>query len=840
MIATAKRIDAAAPYTRLTDAGGRLPTYTLPDTQLGMGASFGNSDVWINTKNTGAIERVFSVALGHSAIGSIVMRYAITGKSLGASWDAREHEPAGSSYIALRPDGPLRTFELHPAYQRCTFTLAESIQVSETTFVPFHADDAGNDPAAAYQIIELHNASLVDRRLRITGFAQLRGTLSEDVAAEYLPELRAFGAYNKENPATARFFGIDVAPTSYETTFDVGSVYDPAHSHSLGNTTSAQGDVLGALQLDIELKPGETRRCSFIAAAFANELPAATERYSQLPQSEPALKRTISHLEEVLARGRVLTPDPVINDAALWSKVNMRRVMARYPEGPAFTNEPGVSSNIVIRDAAWFVYGNDHFMPEFSRELLDKLVTVQYPSGKMPEYFNAITGHIEDDGLNINDDTPLFILAVNHHFRSTGDFEWLKRTYGVVNRAALYIISQIDKRGLVFCDARDPRGDVWAIASWRNIISGYSINGAVTEINAECVAALRAAGHLAEESGHSADAQPFFDAATRVREAMDRHLVNPENGLYYLNIDVDGNVHTDVTGDLVFPVMFRACDEETGFRIISRLNSPDFYTPAGLRTVSRNDPRYDPAAYAGLLGGVWPGLTWWYAFAAARYHPDFMVKALRSSFEHYASNPRKNNTVPGQFSEWFDGEALTNKGMRLSPWEPPRFLWAAVEGVCGLTATPTVPRVKPLIPPNWKWLALCNLPYHGDSLSYFVARQEDRLHLYSTGDVETDCTKELYDQEVSDRVAAFSQTAPVVAFQRSNEIIVFVGNIGSQTASIPLQLEDLLEADAQYSIRVYNSEQEAWEPEGHHAGSDLTSLVISIESQGYRLIRLQT
>jgi PAS domain S-box-containing protein len=31
---------------------------------------------------------------------------------------------------------------------------------------------------------------------------------------------------------------------------------------------------------------------------------------------------------------------------------------------------------------------------------------------------------------------------------------------------------------------RDPRGNVWASASWRNIIEGYSINGAVTEINA--------------------------------------------------------------------------------------------------------------------------------------------------------------------------------------------------------------------------------------------------------------------------------------------------------------------------------------------------------------------
>ena len=436
--------------------------------------------------------------------------------------------------------------------------------------------------------------------------------------------------------------------------------------------------------------------------------------YRGVARSEDALDATLAYLADTLQRARVLTPDPLINDGALWSKVNMRRVMARYPQGPSFTNEPGVSSNVVGRDVAWFVYGNDHFMPDFSREILDAFARLQYPDGKIAEYYNALDGRVDDYGLNINDDTPLFVLAVNHHFRATGNVEWLRRIYPAVARAARYIVSQLDGRGLVSCSARDPRGNVWAIAGWRNVIPNYTLNGAVTEINAECVAALRAAGHLAADAGRDeAEAAGFRDAAARLREAMDAHLRNPENGLYYLNIDADGHAHTDVTGDQIFPVMFRACDEETGFAIISRLNSPDFWTAAGLRTASRHDPLYDPSANVGLIGGVWPGLTWWYAFAAARYHPEFMVEALSSSFAHYAADPRTNNTVPGQFGEWFDGESLINRGMRLSPWEPPRFLWAAVEGVCGLMLTTGRPSVNPLVPAAWKWVALRRLPYHG-------------------------------------------------------------------------------------------------------------------------------
>jgi hypothetical protein len=35
--------------------------------------------------------------------------------------------------------------------------------------------------------------------------------------------------------------------------------------------------------------------------------------------------------------------------------------------------------------------------------------------GMIVEYWNAVSGAVDDYGLNINDNTPLFILALNHH-----------------------------------------------------------------------------------------------------------------------------------------------------------------------------------------------------------------------------------------------------------------------------------------------------------------------------------------------------------------------------------------------------------------------------------------
>jgi hypothetical protein len=812
----------------------------VTDDALEVGASLGNSALWVNTKSTGAVERLFHVAIGQSLIGAITIRYATEGIHTGGPVQGNDREPTGRAYTSLGPAVP-GSFEIHPAFQRHRFSLAGSIEVSETLFVPLTADPARLDsPSVLYQIVELHNGGPSPLTIRVLAFARLRGTLAGDVSARYASDLRALVAHNASAPHAVRVFGTTEALSGYATSFDFARAYEQQRMRPLEGSTEAMGDVLGCLQVDVPLDAGETRRFAVITAVSAEGEEDAIQSFRAAQDFDAALDATIDHLSEALARADVLTPDPLINQGAMWSKINMLRVMARYPQGPAFTNEPGVSSNVVGRDAAWFVYGNDHFQPGFSRALLESFARLQYPGGKIPEYYNALSGQVDDYQLNINDDTPLFILAVNHHFRASGDLPWLRGIYPAVATAARYIISQEDERGLVFCTAKDPRGNVWGIASWRNVIPDYCLNGAVTEINAECAAALRAAGHLAQNLEQpDEEAQTFFAAAAALRAAMDRHLLNPQNGLYYLNIDADGNSHTDVTGDQVFPVMFRVCDEDVGFRIISRLNSPDFWTAAGLRTASRDDPLYDPSRFVGLIGGVWPGLTWWYAFAAARYHPEFMVKALRASFEHYSANPKVNNTVPGQFSEWFDGESLVNRGMRLSPWEPPRFLWAAVEGVCGLMLTPDVPQINPLIPPAWKWVALRRVPYHYGELSYFAARHAGGLLIYTDGEIRAPHATERYEEDVSTGVHAFSASAEVVALRRAGELMILVGNVGTETVVVPLDVHELLDPAATFAIRIYNSERGAWESESGASGGSLGSLAVSIEEGGFRAIELR-
>lgn len=343
---------------------------------------------------------------------------------------------------------------------------------------------------------------------------------------------------------------------------------------------------------------------------------------------------------------------------------------------------------------------------------------------------------------------------------------------------------------------------------------------------------------MSQAVGDDNGAQEFFQAAEDLRTAINKHLINPKTGLYCLNIDSSGAVHTDVTADEVFPVLFDVAPPDTATRIIGRLRANDFMTSAGLRTVSRNSPEYEPTKLVGLKGGVWPGVTFWYAFAAARVNPEFMVEALHASYLQYLLDPLKNNTVPGQFSEWFDGESLVNRGMRLSPWEPPRLLWAAIEGLCGTKAKPgggyTVAPTRPL---NWKWTALRRLPCADGFLTFFATFEDQDVHIYANMPVDTPHTLVVAGQDVTNRVRLADYRVRRAAFATEKELMICLGTEAGAYVTAAVILSGLLEPKEQYTLRIYSSAS-GWVEAGTASGADLSDLAITIEDGEFRVLKM--
>ncbi|MGH7748596.1 MAG: hypothetical protein ACREQ5_28130, partial [Candidatus Dormibacteria bacterium] len=243
------------------------------------------------------------------------------------------------------------------------------------------------------------------------------------------------------------------------------------------------------------LRPGEIASFYFMLSVGLAGRVAAERVFRSCPTADEALVRTHAHYDEVLNRAVVLTPDFDVNRGVLWAKANMLRTEVLSPTGWSFVNDPTRSNNSVGRDTAWFAFGADYITPEFARESLLWYATHLEKTGMVVEYYDIRNGKSADYDLNINDNTPLLILGLWHHFNTTGDLGFLKKVYPFALKAARYILTQRNKQGLVWCTATGESD--WGIVGWRNVIANYRLSGATTELNSECYAAFATIGHMA-------------------------------------------------------------------------------------------------------------------------------------------------------------------------------------------------------------------------------------------------------------------------------------------------------------------------------------------------------
>ncbi len=785
---------------------------------MAAGSTLGAPKGAIILKADGSIDRFFSIDTGHIVIGGMQIYYwnPVTNVSLGK---------LPGQYI------------IHPDRQEHVYELTNGVMVRERVFMLNTLPELESaDPAIAYYHVQLENSSGRAIDMASIAAADLRGSLGNDVRARYDERRHAVMATNASEPDCARAFVSSVRPGHWEVTNDHGKCSRVDYPGPLSGKVNRSGhEHIALLEHRFRLQADERFSITFTLAASANGTAGLRRILDRAPSHTDAGRRTRARYHSILSRAVVMTPDADVNRGVLWAKANMLRTQLLSPTGWCFVNDPTRSNNSVARDTAWFAFGSDYVTPDFARQSLLWYLDHMERKGMAVEYYDIRNGKTADYDLNINDDTPLIILAAWHHFNATGDREFLKRAYRPCKRAAEYILTQRNEEGLVFCTARGTAD--WGIAGWRNVIENYRISGAVTELNSECYAALGAVAKMAREVGKAEESDRFKRESQALRKAINEHLVNPETGLYYLTIDVDGTKRTDVTCDLVFPVMFGVADRDRAAQIITRLSVEPFWTEAGIRTVPRDDITYTPSGGYGLRGGVWVGVTFWYAFAAARFNPDFMASALSESFRHYSRDPRANNTVPGQFSEWLHGETLVNRGMMLSPWFPPRYVWAAIEGAAGLDLSVEEPSCNPRLAPDWRWLGVRKLRFRGGFVTWFIARTPAEV-MYATFRVRSDLEYHQYDDDVTDELLeALNDDVTAILLQRDGELVLFVGNTADRTVSTSIKFTKDLEAT--FDVRTYTSMRGEWLEETRTSKEIYKGFAVQIDRRGFSVVELR-
>ena len=722
-------------------------------------------------------------------------------------WDADTDQIIfGAHQVAYRAGGEtlfpqqiVREFTFLPYAQIAEFGIARDLHVTEAFYVPH---GPRHDRVVSFVVeITVHNAASSAASVRIFPWALLIG---QRFYGEPEKQVRASAgerfirSYGEES-GWVRWWGGSRTPSAVA----VG-LREQTLLQGMKNGTLAAGDhlgeitpnladfassrIFGAFEYRLEIGPGE-RESLRLAVVFHKDGDARSKPVlEQLLHDPDALPATERYYAEKLADARLFTPSPVINRGVVWAKTNMLRVVKEYPQGWGSTNSPP-SDILVSRDTSWFVHGYDYFMPQFSRDAIELFNRFLEPSGQVVEYVRGVNGYKTAYDLNINDDTPLHIIAILHHYNATLDDEWLRGVFPLVVKIADYMLTQRDANGLVFCKAGGV--DMFGITSWRNIIPYYTLDGAVTEINAEAYFALEASARLAAVVEDGAAWERFSREASALRAAMLAKLFNADTSAFVLNYDKDANYQDNFTADEVFPVLFEVAEPAARRAILKRLSEPDFTTPVGLRTISTADAWYFPSHGFGLLGGIWPDLTLWFAVALARNgaHAEaaHWLEAIYRTME--AGAPR--NTVPGQFGEWFDGGSLTNRGMYLSPWTGAKYLWAVAETVCGLDGYRTSgrPHIAPLLPADWTWTAAVRVHWGGRRHSYVVDAERKII----VGDMDFASADEPYrvyyaGRDVSDEIRTSPVEVAAVAFEDEHgAVLIFLCNDAERARDVTVE-----------------------------------------------------
>jgi hypothetical protein len=687
--------------------------YVLPEAQTPYGLLLGNFKSFAQSTAKGGIRGLWDADTDQIIFGTHQIAY-------------RLGEPAQTVF----PHQITREFTFLPYAQISEFTLLDRMHVTEAFYVPHGAQ---HDRAVSFAVdVTLYNPGAQPLEISVFPWALLVG---QRFYGEPEHEVHAWvdGSFicsKNEQTGAQRWWGGSRQPHAAIVGLreqiilhhmKMGSLRTDEHldevTPMLAECVSRR--IFGAFEYRITVAPGARERLRLAVVYHKDGLEKSRPVLESLLHDPKALHETQRYFANKLADARFMAPSPAISRGVVWAKANMLRIIKEYPNGWGSTNSPP-SDILVSRDTSWFVHGFDYFLPEFSRDAIELFNNFVDESGEMIEYVRGVTGFKTSYDLNINDDTPLHLIAMLHHYNATLDDAWVRSRFGLISKIADYMLTQRDGNGLLFCRASGV--DMFGISSWRNIIPYYTLDGAVTEINAEGVFALEAAAMLSAVVGDGDRWQKYSSEAKALRNAMMQYLFNDDTGAFVLNYDQEQNYQDNFTADEVFPVLFDVADRERREAILNRLSQSDFVTPVGLRTISTADSWYFPSHGFGLLGGVWPDLTLWFVVALARNgSTDAAVHWLEAIYDTMEAGSVRN-TVPGEFAEWFDGGSLTNRGMYLSPWTGAKYLWAVAETIGGLNGYRTSgrPHLAPIRPHGWKWFAAARVHWGGRSCTYVV------------------------------------------------------------------------------------------------------------------------
>jgi hypothetical protein len=412
------------------------------------------------------------------------------------------------------------------------------------------------------------------------------------------------------------------------------------------------------------------------------------------------------HADRLLAStASIATPDPRLDLAFAWSKVNLDEQTVCNPDlGCGLVAGWGPSGESARPGFGWF-FGGDAAINSLAMSSLGMSAPVaeglrflakhQREDGKIPHEISQSAARIPwfsdfPYAYYHADTTPFWLLALAQHWRGTGDDALLAELWPAVQRAWAWCLSvDTDGDGLI----ENTTGGLGAIEV-----------GAIGEDIHEDVylasvwtSAASAVGQMASARGDATLSRSAQALAQRALATLNERYWLPEAGHHAFGILKSGKTNDTLTVWPATAAAFRLLETDRASRTLAKLAGHELTADWGARMLTTKSPLYDPTHYN--MGAVWPFVTGFVAWGHYNYGRPWsgypLVQALASTTLDWARG-RNPELLSGAYYRPLD-EAVPHQFFATS-----MFATSVLSGVFGWRPfTPGRASLRPQLPPDW-------------------------------------------------------------------------------------------------------------------------------------------
>ena len=384
-----------------------------------------------------------------------------------------------------------------------------------------------------------------------------------------------------------------------------------------------QPDFVGdhRVRFDVTLDPGE-RKVFYTRIRFEDEdrvdpIRACLEAYR-------ALRR--GRREALEGRPSVLSSNTSFDAMIARSIADVTTLTTQTPQGPAaYAGIPwyctlfGRDSLITALQMLWYD-------PSLARGTLLRLAELQAQSddpvadaepGKILHETRlnemANTGEVPfRHYYGSVDSTPLFVFLAGEYFRRTGDMQTVDSLWPHIEAAAAWIDRSGDRDGDGFFEYGRRNQDGLRNQGWKDShdaishVDGSLAEGpiALVEMQAYVYGAWNSLADLSEARGDAKSAREWRSRADDLRHRFSATFFDAELDCYVLALDGEKNPCRVVTSNAGHALLTGIATPEHARAVARRLLEPDCFSGWGIRTLSRDEARYNPMSYHN--GSIWP------------------------------------------------------------------------------------------------------------------------------------------------------------------------------------------------------------------------------------------